>query len=205
MSLNLIIIVATVIISLLAFRDNALMGKLLHNPYSVYNRKEYYRLITSGFIHADYLHLFLNMYALYLFGEVVEVYFEYIFGTNGKIAFLALYLTGIVVANLPDVFKYKNSAFFNSLGASGGVSTVVFASIILSPLSKLIMFPIPIPMPAYIFAAIYIAYSIYMDRRQGDRINHMAHLWGGLWGVVFMVVFNPDSIQRFFSQILGSF
>jgi membrane associated rhomboid family serine protease len=91
------------------------------------------------------------------------------------------------------------------LGASGGVSSIVFASIILSPLTKLIMFPIPIPMPAYIFALIYVAYSVYMDRRQGDNVNHMAHLWGGLWGVVFMLVVYPESIKGFFNQILGSF
>jgi membrane associated rhomboid family serine protease len=189
----------------MAFRDKSLMNKLIHNPYAVHNRKEYYRILTCGFIHADYMHLLLNMYALYLFGGAVERYFEVMFGGNAHLYFILLYLLGIVVSNIPDVIKYKNMAFYNSLGASGGVSSIVFASIILSPMTKLMMFPIPIPMPAYIFAVIYVAYSIYMDKRQGDHVNHMAHLWGGLWGVVFMVVAYPDSIKGFFDQILGSF
>lgn len=205
MSLSIIIILITVVISLMAFRDKGLMNKLIHNPYSVNNRKEYYRILTCGFIHADYMHLLLNMYAFYLFGGAVESYFEYLFGGNAKLYFIMLYILGIIVSNIPDVIKYKNMAFYNSLGASGGVSSIVFASIILSPMTKLMMFPIPIPMPAYIFALIYVAYSVYMDRRQGDNVNHMAHLWGGLWGVVFMLVVYPDSIKGFFNQIIGSF
>lgn len=205
MSLSIIIILITVVVSLMAFRDNGLMNKLINNPYSVNHRKEYYRILTCGFIHADYMHLLLNMYALYLFGGAVETYFEYFFGGNAKLYFMILYLSGIIISNIPDIIKYKNLSFYNSLGASGGVSSIVFASIILSPLTKLIMFPIPIPMPAYIFALIYVAYSIYMDRRQGDNVNHMAHLWGGLWGVVFMLVVYPESIKGFFNQILGSF
>lgn len=205
MSVTIIIIVATVVASLVAFRDGNFRSKWIHNPYTVYHRKEYWRLLTSGFIHADYLHLFFNMYAMYLFGEVVEAYFGYFFGEKAGVYFLGLYLSGIVVANLPDLIQKKNQSYFNSLGASGGVSSIVFCSVILMPLNKLMMFPIPIPMPAYIFAAIYIAYSIYMEKRQMDNVNHMAHLWGGVWGVAFIAFTKFETIPAFYQQILSSF
>lgn len=205
LSLNIILIVIIVILSLVCFKDNNLRSKLIHNPYKAFKYKEYYRLLTSGFIHADYLHLFLNMYAMYLFGGAVETYFQYYFGSLSSMYFIGLFFLGIIIANLPDFFQKKDMPYYNSLGASGGVSSIVFASIILSPLTKLMIFPIPLPMPAYVFAAVYIGYSVYMNRRQSDNINHMAHMWGGLWGVVYMIIIYPQSIANFYNQILSSF
>lgn len=201
MSVTILLVVATVLASIYAWRDKTLQNKWIHNPYLAHRNKEYHRLLTSGFIHADYLHLFFNMYALYLFGGMVEQYFGYFFGGKAILAFLALYILGIIVANLPDFVKYKDNYGFNSLGASGGVSAVVFCSVILNPMMELMIFPIPIGMPAYIFAVVYVAYSVYMEKRQMNNVNHMAHLWGGLWGVVFILVTEPGTLSRFFEQI----
>ncbi|MFT5884887.1 MAG: membrane associated rhomboid family serine protease [Arcticibacterium sp.] len=205
MSVTVIIIIATVLASIQAWRDSSLRDKWIHNAYSANKNKEYYRLLTSGFIHADYMHLFFNMYAFYLFGDYVEQYFSYLFGGKAILAFLALYLIGIVVANLPDFIKHKDNRGFNSLGASGGVSSVVFCCVILNPLMGLMIFPIPIELPGYLFALIYVAYSVFMEKKQMNNVNHMAHLWGALWGVVFIAVAQPKAIASFFDQILSSF
>ncbi|UBM57217.1 rhomboid family intramembrane serine protease [Marinilongibacter aquaticus] len=201
MSISLLLVLITVGISLYAWRNPGLQSKWIHNPYYANTNKEYYRLLSSGFIHADFLHLFFNMYALYLFGDVVVQYFTYLFGGKGTVYFLLLYLLGIVIANLPDFVKHKNHLGFNSLGASGGVSAVVFCSVILNPMMELMIFPIPLPMPGYIFAVVYMGYSIYMEKRQMDNVNHMAHLWGALWGVVFILVADPNALSRFVNQI----
>lgn len=205
MSLTTIIIVITVLTSFAAWRDSSLMYKLIHNPYTVERNKEYWRLLTCGFIHADYIHLAFNMYSFYLFGGFIEQYFDYLFGAKANAYFLGLYLVGIVVANIPDFLQKRNFANYNSLGASGGVSAVVFCSIILNPLSKLMIFPIPVPMPAYIFAGLYVAYSVYMNRRQMDNVNHLAHLWGAAWGVLFIVLAEPNALSQFVEQIKMSF
>lgn len=204
MSITLVFLVLTVGISLYGFNNVGFQYKMTNHPYSVVRNNEYYRLLTSGFVHGGYLHLFLNMYVLYMFGENMEHVFNANFGQQGKIYFFGLYVGGIIFSSIPDIIRHKNNPNYYSLGASGGVASVLFACILFMPTSKLMIFPIPVEIPAYIFAIIYVAYSVYMDKKQMDNIGHMAHLWGALWGVVFIMLFFPGIHQHFVREILQS-
>ena len=205
MSLTNILIGLTVIISFLAFNNYNLRSTLIDNPYSVARKNEYYRLLTSGFIHADFMHLFFNMFVLYSFGNNMETLLEMYFAGNGKFYFIGLYLIGIIISSIPSQIRHRNDPAYNSLGASGGVSSVLFAFIMLLPTSTLMIFPIPVQIPAWVFGILYIIYSVYMDRRQADNVNHLAHMWGALWGVVFVILLFPDALERFVLKIMGTF
>lgn len=181
------------------------MSKWMMNPYNVAKKKQYYRFVTSGFIHADYMHLLFNMFAFYSFGNAMEQTFQSIYGTLGSVLYVAMYLLAIVVSDIPTFLKYKNDYHYNSLGASGGVSAIVFAAILFYPQAPMGIMFLPIRIPAFIFGALYMAYSIYMSRRGGDYINHDAHIWGAFFGIVFCVVVYPRVVEIFMSQILRGF
>lgn len=204
-SITYLLIGVQVILSIMAFRDPILKFRMIFSPSIIRHRQEYFRFLTSGFIHADYLHLFFNMWALFLFGQPVEEFLVSYYGFKGTYFFLLLFISGVVMANLPDYWLKRYQPSYLSLGASGGVSSVVFASILLSPLTKLIIFPIPVPMPAWVFAILYTAYSVYMERRQMDHVNHLAHVIGGIWGIVFMTLLEPALLPAFLQQIMSTF
>ncbi len=195
----------TAIVSIAAFNNKSIEYQYILNPYIVHRRNEWWRLLTSGFLHADAGHLIFNMFSLYIFGVGVEGYFNEIFGAKANLYFLLLYLLGIIVANLPDTFSKKNYSGYNALGASGGVSSVVFAFIMFQPTEKMSVFPLPPIIPAWIFGILYLVYSRYMAQRQSDNIGHTAHMWGALWGVVFMILTYPPIVQHFIQTIAGSF
>ncbi|WP_026996384.1 rhomboid family intramembrane serine protease [Flectobacillus major] len=201
LSLTVILIAITVGISLFAFRNYDFLGKLIMNPYQITRNKEYWRFLTSGFIHADYGHLFFNMFTLYSFGQFMEYVFQQTSGEMGQIYFLILYLGGIIVSDMPTYFKNKNNYHYNSLGASGGVSSVLFAAILFGPTQTLQIYAI-LPVPAVLFAVLYTWYSIYMSRRNMDNVNHSAHLYGALYGVIFTTLVYPKVWSIFISQIL---
>lgn len=200
MSLTYWIIGITVLASWYSFDKPLLLKKLVLNPFAVSHNREYYRLITSGFIHANFPHLLWNMFSFYFFGRVIEFYFNYLFGSLGSILFLALYLLAIVIADLPSCIKYKNESWYNSLGASGGVAAVIFASILFQPLEKVCLYGV-LCFPGFIFAIAYLIGSYYFAKRGQDNINHMAHIYGALFGVLFCVVVYPRVIFVFFEQI----
>ena len=201
MSLTIIFIAITVAISLYAWNNQNIMNKWIMNPYAVQKYKEYYRFLTSGFLHADYGHLFFNMFSLYFFGRNVEYYFAALFGEQtGSILFAVLYLAGIVVANYPDFAKHKNDSYYNALGASGGVSAVVFSAILFSPTTGIYVYFIE--MPAFVYAILYTAYSFYMSKKNMDNIGHSAHLAGAAFGIIFTLILEPSLLKSCIAQIM---
>ncbi|MFC6996569.1 rhomboid family intramembrane serine protease [Rufibacter roseus] len=203
LSITLLIIALTVIASIYAWQNSNLMENWVHHPQSV-AQGEWWRLLTSGFLHADFMHLFFNMYSLYLFGSVVENVFINVFDPFIGIGlYVGLYIAAIILSDLPTYFKHKNQSNYYSLGASGGVSAIIFASIYFNPNTELIIFPIPLPIKGYIFGALYLFYSYYMGKKGTDGINHSAHFYGAAFGLLASVLLIPGHIPTFFSMIFG--
>jgi len=192
----------TVLISMYSFNNEGLLRSLIMNPYLIRSRKQYYRLLTSGFIHKDHMHLLLNMVTFYFFGGVIEQVFAIIFGGMGGFYFVILYLMAIVVSDLPTVLKHKSNPGYNSLGASGGVAAVVFASIILLPLQDICLY-FALCMPGFILGTLYLVYSYYQGRKANDGINHDAHLYGALFGFLFCIILIPASLPNFIEQVMS--
>jgi len=193
---TLIIIAITCIVSLYAFNDAALLRRLILWPPAVERQKEYYRLITYGLIHADGQHLLFNMMTLFFFGRAMEGLYSYKLGPLG---FAIFYVGGLVVSILPTFLKNRNNSNYHSLGASGAVSAVLFAFILIEPWAKILVFVVP--MPAILYAILYVVYSIYMDRRGAGNVNHSAHLWGAAYGVIFTAIMEPRVLPHFFSAL----
>jgi len=189
MSVTLIITVITVLVSLAAFQSQKMMDDLIFYPPAVTQKKQYYRFITCGFIHADFMHLAFNMISFYLFSDgLVEPAFISYFGEYGKPALVLMYVAALVVCLLPTYFKNKNNQNYRSLGASGAVSAVVFAGLMISPLTQVGFFIIPPIIPGFIFGPLFLVISFYMDKRGSDNINHSAHIWGALFGLAFIII-----------------
>lgn len=189
-----IIIIVTVITSYLGFQNREIFDKYKFNPYMIYHRKEYARILGHGFLHADWTHLLVNMLVLWSFGITLENYFAELRRAGiipwSTAFFLILYLGGLAISSLPTLFKNKDDHSYNSIGASGAVSSVTFACIFLAPMQKLYLYFIPIPIPGFIFGISYLAYSYYMSRQQKDNVNHDAHFVGAIWGFLFPVFFD---------------
>jgi membrane associated rhomboid family serine protease len=212
LSITLIIVIVTAIISFNAFSNQDLIDKLIFYPPAVSEHKQWYRFITCGFIHADISHLVFNMYSFYMFGGAVEDAFKDLFGSAGLLLYILLYLSSLATCLLPTYFKHKDNYYYRSLGASGAVSAIVFTYIFLSPTTNLGLIFIPfVHAPAFLFGVVYLGISYFLDRRGNSRINHSAHFWGALYGVIFFIVmcfalsgYNPISafgiqVKEYFS------
>lgn len=195
MIFTIITIVVTVLISMAAFNNQAIVDKLILWPRYMDSPQEYYRLLSSGFIHADWNHLIFNMISLYFIGISAES----ILGMG----FLTLYLTAIIISSLPSYLKHRNNSYYRSLGASGGVAAVMFFFIYFAPWSKLYIIFLPIGIPAILFGALYLFYEAYMAKKGGGYMNHDAHFWGAVYGLAYALVIDPTHGKLFINSVMN--
>jgi len=196
------IIALTCLISYLAQQDHVLKGKLIFHPLTIKRNQQWYRFLTSGFIHGDGMHLAFNMFVLWSFGNGIEFIYPSYLGELGIYMYAVLYFGGIIVSSVPSYLRHKENANYYALGASGGVSAVVFAIIVFAPWENLYLFGV-IPLPQILAGAAYLYYSWYKDKQGGDNIGHMAHFTGAIWGFVFTCCTNIDLLPYFIKQTLA--
>lgn len=187
MSILIFIIAITAVISFLAPNGSSNFEKYKFNVGAIMNRKEYIRLLSAGFLHADLMHLLFNMMTLYFFGPVILEGF-------GAVGFIIIYIGSILLGNIFSLFIYQKQPWYSAIGASGGVSGILFAAIAMAPKMSLFLFFIPVPIPGFVFGLIYFGYSVYMmlNPKQWDNLGHEAHLGGAFFGLVYAIANQPE-------------
>jgi membrane associated rhomboid family serine protease len=190
-----ILFAATALVSLLGlFAAPALIRAAAFRPYALFRKAQYWQLLSSGFVHANFSHLLFNLLTFYFFAFTLE-------RRIGTAAFVALYVLGLLIGNLSTYVRHRNEPDYVTVGASGAVSAVLFASIVYFPTMRLYIFPLPVPIPALIFAVLYLAYSYYQSRQSGEHVNHDAHIGGALTGLGFVAVADPSAYERLLGVI----
>ncbi|MBT3384584.1 MAG: rhomboid family intramembrane serine protease [Prolixibacteraceae bacterium] len=197
-----LIIGVTALISYLSFQNERLADKLQFNAAQIIHKKEYYRLISHAFIHANWPHLIVNMLVLYFFGRAIEGYLGYFFGNKANAYFLILYFGGILASNIWSLIKHQNNYYYNAVGASGAVSAVLFAFIFFDPLQPILLFAV-LPIPGILFAIGYLLYSYQMSKRKNDNVAHDAHFLGALFGFVFPILLKPELFSLFIDKLFA--
>lgn len=201
LSITVVLIMITVATSMIGFNKPEFINRWMFVPYLIKNRKQWDRFITSGFIHKDYMHLLFNMFTFYFFGGFVEQFLAYQFGgMTGGIIFVLFYLIGIIVSDIPTYLKNQDNSYYRALGASGGTAATVFASIIIMPLADICLFGI-LCLPGFILGGIFLIYSYVKGKNSDDAINHDAHLYGAIFGILFILIISPESLLQFIAQI----
>lgn len=185
----IIIIALTAITSIIGFSNPNFFDRGKFNVGAILHGKQWDRLISSAFLHGDFLHLFFNMFTLYFFSDIIIQYL-------GVPKYLIIYFGAIVGGGLLSLWLYRHNPYYSAIGASGGVSGILFASIAINPFSQLMIFPIPIPIQGWIFGILYLAYSVYGMKSQLGNIGHAAHLGGAVIGLVLAIVFIPQVLYH---------
>lgn len=202
--ITILIVAITSIVSFFSFSNRALSSKLDFNPSRIKNQHEYYRFFSHAFVHADWMHLIINMLVFYSFGTYIERRFyamqEAEIITSGALSFLILYFAGATIASVKSYVKNRHNPYYIAVGASGAVSAILFTSIFFSPMEKIYFYGI-LPVPGIIFGVLYLAYSSYMSKNNKDNINHDAHFWGAMFGFIYPIIINPSFIYEFLNQL----
>ncbi len=197
--ITLTIIIITCVITLTGFRNGKVVDELIFWPPAISKKHQYYRFISCGLIHADYMHLIFNMLTLYFFGTFMEAHYQGELGLQ-KWYYLALYIGALIVSNIPTYLKHRNDYNYRSLGASGAVSAVLFAFILLYPWQRIVVLVFPVP--AIVYGVLFLVYSAYMSRKGGDNVNHDAHFYGALFGILFTIAVSPDVAGDFWNKLM---
>lgn len=204
-SITLLIIAFTTLVSYQGFQSYAYIDRLKHTPAREFEFKEYYRMLTSGFVHADWTHLIINMFVLYSFGNYIESFITSEFGSVlGRVIYLILYLLNIVFANIPTTLRHRFNPAFSSIGASGAVSGIIFIFILLQPWSILYLFFI-IPVPAIIAGIGYLIYSSWAANQGHGRLDHSAHFAGAIAGMLMIILLKKEILSHFFFRLIHDF
>lgn len=199
MQLTWIIMLATVIVSYRGLQDTALFSKLAGNPYKIKHNKEYYRFLSHMLLHSDLVHLALNMFVFYSFGEIIEMYLANIFGEISPLAFLTLYAGGGAAGMLPLIKKYGDNSYYTCVGASGAVSAMLMAYMFVYPLHEILF--LFIPMPAFLGVIVFFLMERLMQRYSKAPVAHEAHIGGAIFGILFVIITNPAALPNFVSQV----
>jgi membrane associated rhomboid family serine protease len=197
--ITLTIIIVTCVVTLAGFKNGKVVDELIFWPPAINKNHQYYRFITCGLIHADYMHLIFNMLTLYFFGTFMEAHYQGELGLQ-KWYYLALYIGALIVSNIPTYLKHRNDYNYRSLGASGAVSAVLFAFILLYPWQRIVVLVFPVP--AIVYGVLFLVYSAYMSRKGGDNVNHDAHFYGALFGILFTIAVSPNVAGEFWNKLI---
>lgn len=196
------IVVITVLISVLAFRNHEITDKLSLKPTLVLRKFQLYRIFSHALVHADWAHLIVNMYVLFIFGEITLYHFSIHFGKSGTMLFFLFYALSLLFSSLYTLYKHRNDNYYTAIGASGAVNAVVFSTLLFDPWNNVYFFGV-IPIPGIIFGALYLIYSAYMGRKNADNIGHDAHFFGALFGLIFPIIIHFDLLQLFIKNLIA--